>query len=294
MRTFVALALSALPLISATLQIDHVTIAGQHLDVMRQAFTAATGIPTEYGGRHNNHATEMALTSFPDASYLEFMGIQAKADPAAVSAHVWSTFLKSNSGPCAFALRVPSVGAEVTRLKYADVPVKAPVRSGRTRPDGVQLAWETSDVGSGVRGTFLPFLIQDVTWRKMRVYPSGKPTTKEIRGIALIVIGVPDLDRAVAEYRHAFNLPEPRRQKDVVFDSDLAWFENSPIVLAKGASDGSWVSRRVARYGSGPCGLVLASRASLTASTNSQWFGRTIMWIDESRLGWRLGLHPVK
>src|SRR5712675_1011077 len=76
------------------LQIDHVTVAGTHLDAMRQALTAAAGIPSEYGGPHANHATEMALVSFPDGSYLELMGIQAKPDPAAVSMHEWRSFLE--------------------------------------------------------------------------------------------------------------------------------------------------------------------------------------------------------
>jgi len=88
---------------------------------MREAFTAATGIPTEYGGQHSNHATEMALASFPDGSYLELMGIQPQADPAAVAAHTWSQFLRGNAGPCAFALRVSDVNAEIQQLSKSDI-----------------------------------------------------------------------------------------------------------------------------------------------------------------------------
>ena len=64
---------------AADLIIDHVTIAGKDLKAMR-ATLAALGIPTEYGGPHSNHATEMALTSFPDGSYLELIAIQPNAD----------------------------------------------------------------------------------------------------------------------------------------------------------------------------------------------------------------------
>src|SRR5436309_237444 len=105
MRAFPILPALVLPLAlaAADLKIDHVTVAGAQLDAMRKALTAAAGIPTEYGGPHSNHATEMALVSFPDGSYLELMGIQPKPDPAAVSAHVWSRFLQNNAGPCAFA-----------------------------------------------------------------------------------------------------------------------------------------------------------------------------------------------
>ena len=58
------------------MKIDHVTVAGSRIDDMRHAFSSATGIPTEYGGPHANHLTEMALASFPDGSYIELMGIQ--------------------------------------------------------------------------------------------------------------------------------------------------------------------------------------------------------------------------
>lgn len=87
LAAFAILLLSFLPIGAAELKIDHVTVAGAKLESMRRAFTAATGLPTEYGGQHANHATEMALTSFPDGSYLEFMGIQAQADPAALADH---------------------------------------------------------------------------------------------------------------------------------------------------------------------------------------------------------------
>ncbi|HEY2846074.1 MAG TPA: VOC family protein, partial [Bryobacteraceae bacterium] len=74
---------------AADLRIDHVTAAGRDLKSM-QAALAKLGISSEYGGPHSNHATEMALTSFPDGSYLELIAIQASADPAAVAAHYWS------------------------------------------------------------------------------------------------------------------------------------------------------------------------------------------------------------
>ena len=72
-------------------------------------------------------------------------------------------------------------------------------RSGRTRPDGVTLAWETADVGPGPRGSFFPFLIRDLTPREKRVYPSGTPTEKRFSGIGLVVIGVSNLDEAIAQ-----------------------------------------------------------------------------------------------
>ncbi len=81
MRRVLALTVLAMPFYAAELKIDHVTLAGTRLEEMREAFSAATGIPTEYGGPHSNHATEMALASFPDGSYIELMGIQRRRRP---------------------------------------------------------------------------------------------------------------------------------------------------------------------------------------------------------------------
>jgi len=67
-RRVVVLMIMALPVSAAEMKIDHVTVAGTRIEELRKAFTLATSIPTEYGGPHANHATEMALASFPDGS----------------------------------------------------------------------------------------------------------------------------------------------------------------------------------------------------------------------------------
>lgn len=278
---------------AAELKIDHATVCGANVDAMRKALTAVSNLPSEYGGQHSNRATEMALVSFPDGSYLELMGIQAKADPAAVSAHVWSRFLRNNAGPCAFALSVNDINAEVAHLKSAGIPVGTPERAGRTRPDGTRLEWETVDEGSGPRASLLPFLIRDVTPRENRAFPSGKPTTSEYGGIGKVVVGVQDLDAAVAQYQKAFGLPAPRREKNAGFDGSLAWFEGTPIVLAEGLSDSSWLSKRVRDYGDAPVAFLLkANRGLVGGGAISQWFGRPVFWVNAGELGWRLGIEP--
>src|SRR6516164_9891012 len=129
MRLLVALMIG-LPMIATELQVDHVTVAGRDLRAMRRAFEAV-GLKDEYGGPHANHATEMALTSFPDGSYLELIAIQPQADPAAVAASPWDKCMKANAGPCAWAVRPQDVAAEARRLQAASVTVTAPARNGR-------------------------------------------------------------------------------------------------------------------------------------------------------------------
>jgi catechol 2,3-dioxygenase-like lactoylglutathione lyase family enzyme len=251
------------------LKIDHVTLAGPRLQEMRDAFSAATGISTEYGGSHSNHVTEMALASFPDGSYVELIGIQERADPAALAAHTWSRFLRDNGGPCAYALSVADVSAEIRRLRGAGIRVGDPEKSGRTRPDGVTLSWETADVGPGPRGSFFPFLIHDFTPRQNRVYPSGNPTSTHFRGLGLVAIGVHNLRASIAQYRTAFQLTEPKRQRDESFGADLAWFEGTPVALAESLAPDSWLAHRIQHFGESPCAFVLTAASGIIVEEHS-------------------------
>lgn len=290
LRSLLIAVLSLVPLSGAELQIDHVTLAGATLGRIRAAFEEAVQIPTEYGGRHANHATEMAMSSFPDGSYAELMAIQREAEDSAVAAHVWKRFLTDNAGPCAFALRVRDVSEEAKGLRAVHIPVSEPVRSGRTRPDGTRLEWSTTDVGPGLRGSFFPFLIQDITPRRTRVYLTGQPTTSAILGVSKVVIGVPDLASAVADYRRAFQLPAPREIVDREFEARLAWFENTPIVLAQGLTSSGWLTRRVERYGALPCAFLFGSKRKPVRARATQWFGSQVYWVDEHNFGWHLGI----
>ena len=136
----------------------------------------------------------MALTSFPDGSYLELIAIQRRADPAAVAAHEWHVAMESNGGPCAWAVRPRiSVFRDCNGCALRQFPSRMLKETHALRPDKVRLDWETAQVGSG-NGTFFPFLIHDFTPREDRAFPSGKPTTATFSGISKVVIGVKDLD----------------------------------------------------------------------------------------------------
>jgi hypothetical protein len=284
-RALVAI-LICLPMLAQELKVDHVTVAGRDLRAMQRALEAA-GLKSEYGGPHSNHATEMALTSFPDGSYLELIAIQPQADPAAVAAHEWRKSLEGDGGPCAWAIRPHDLAREVERLRAAGTTATEPKKNGRKRPDGVQLDWETAQIGPG-NGTFYPFLIHDFTPRERRAYPSGKPTTTDWTGIAKVVIAVGDLDAAIQQFRRAYGLAAPQRQDDPDFGARLAWFRGTPVVLASALSSKSWLDERIRRFGEAPCAFVLGLNHVVDGHP-SQWFGRRVTWLDSSKLGWHLG-----
>ena len=239
---------------AADLRVDHVTIAGRDLREMRARFAAA-GIRTEYGGKHTNGLTEMAVASFADGSYLELIAAQ---DPKAGAAkHYWGNFINADAGPCAWAIAVDDLDSAAKRLG-SQITV-----GGRKRPDGVALKWRSAAVGPEVQGTFFPFMIHDETDRALRAYPSGKPTMPEILGVAEVYVGVWNLDEAVKRYREAFGLNEPRRTFDKTLGAMTASFAGTPVVLA--AAHAGWLAERVDQFGEAPCAFVIGG------SKNVRW-----------------------
>jgi hypothetical protein len=275
---------------AADMTIDHVTVAGKDLKQM-EANLAAVGIKCEYGGPHSNHATQMALTSFPDGSYLELIALQEQPDPQALAAHYWSKQMEANAGPCAWAVRGKDLEAEVKRLQAAGVAVSSPARSGRVRPDGARLDWEAAQVGKEPNGTFFPFLIRDFTPRPQRAFPGGKPTTKDFGGITRVVIAVRDLKAAVTRFREAYGLPDPIQQADAGFEAHLAFLGGTPVVLAAPLNPQSWLAARLDQFGEGPCAFILRVRKEgpYKAASKTRWFGADVSWFDTGKLGWRLG-----
>ena len=284
----------AAALSAAEIKIDHVTVAGSDVKKL-QAGLSAVGIPSVYGGPHSNGTTEMALSSFPDGSYLELMGLQAKADPRQVEEHAWGKFLKGDSGPCAWAVREKDMAAEIKRLQAAGITVGAPEHSGRARPDGVKLEWETSNVGAEARGTFFPFLIHDFTLRDQRAFPQKKPITRDFTGITKVVIAVRNLGEAIKRYRQAYGEPEPIKQVDKHFGAQLALMGTVPVVLAQPLTPESWLAARLDRFGEAPCAFVLGASqpGRYQAAYKARWFGVDVSWFDSEKLGWHLGFEVV-
>jgi hypothetical protein len=233
---YLLLALASVAL-GAELKIDHVTVAGPSLAPLQSALDKL-GIRYEYGGPHSNHATEMSIASFADGSYLELIAIQPQADPAAVARHAWAKYMQNDAGPCAWAVRPENLEGEANRLRELGIAVSAVNKSGRLRPDGFRLDWETAQVGTEGNGVYFPFLIHDSTPRDKRAFPGGHPNNPGILGVTQVVIAVGDLDASIARYRKAYGLSEPKRA------GNRASFAGTPVILVV-APD------RVKRFGEG-------------------------------------------
>lgn len=268
--------------------LDHVIVCGKDIASMR-AKLAAAGVPTVYGGRHSNHATEMALASFLDGTFLELLAIQPDADPQAVAKYVWTRELNEDAGPCAWSVNPTDINAEVKRLRPAGVPVGEPVPGLRIRTDGKRVEWEASQMGTEL-GTFFPYLQHDITPRALRAFPQGTPTNPEFNGATTVVLAVRNLDASIQRFQQAYDTPAPSRQSDAAFGAQLARLGNVPVILAEPLNAQSWLNGRLQRFGEGPCAFILSRKsAQLEAVSKTRWFGVDISWMDAGKLGWHLG-----
>jgi len=278
------------------LRLDHVTVCGSDLEAMRQAFRDV-GLNTTYGGPHANGVTHMDLLAFEDGSYLELIAPRAAVVGASGMRSGWARLMEGDAGAGAWAVRSEDIHAEARRMRESGIEVRGPEAGGRKRPDGLALEWETAIVGPGAAGSVLPFVIEDKTPRELRLPKASSSMGDLISGVAVVVLGVRDLETSVGLFRRAYELEEPRLEAREDVGMTIAFFPGTPVMLASALKDDGWLADRIARFGECPAAFLLGTRKLDTATEQYRlgkpdvWFGRRLAWFDESRLrGTRLGV----
>lgn len=184
--------------------IDHIVILVDDLDAAVSQYDKL-GFVAEAGGRHPRY-THNALIAIGDGSYIELISFY---ELEGADAHRWFKYRASNGGLIDYAVLTDDLEAEIERLKAAGIEYKGPNEGARKRPDGEEIAWKTATpVGDDTAG--LPFLIEDVTHRDLRV-PGGAGVAHPngVETLDTLVIAVRDLDSAVEKHRTLFG-SEPR------------------------------------------------------------------------------------
>lgn len=270
---------------SMQLRVDHATVCASELEPMRQAL-ASVGLATDYGGPHAS-VTHMALLGFEDGSYLELIAPQK---PGEFEGSGWAKLMARDAGACAWAVGAADIKAEAARLKNLGIEIEGPNPGSRKRPDGKVVEWETARIGPGTPGATLPFIIQDHTPRDLRVRPSASVKGSGLTGIEVVVLGVKDMDAAIALFRKAYGWSAPSIEEHKEFGAKMAHFSGTPVMLAAPLDQGSWLTRRLQDFGESPVAYLLGTtdpgaaskRYGLTAQT--RWFGRNVGWFDSGKL----------
>ncbi len=167
------------------------------LDVAKRQW-ARRGYTVTPGGTHAGGATHNNLVCFADTSYIELIAFKT-SEP---TSHRWDKY-RPFPGLVDFAVRVNDMRAAVARLGKLGVAYSEPSDGGRLRPDGVELRWRGAHPVN--TGTGLPFLIEDVTPRNLRV-PAGlaRRHRNGATGIASVDVITADPAAALASFGALF------------------------------------------------------------------------------------------
>lgn len=180
--------------------IDHLVIVVRDLADATRDY-AALGFAVTPGGTHADGQTHNALVAFADGVYLELI---AFIDPAKPSGHYWWPRLAEGEGLEDFCLLSDDLASDAAQWQAAGLAAQGPSAGGRQRPDGQQLQWQTVRFGQPADAATLPFVIQDVSPRALRVPTASAHTlaitpTSITRLIGLRVV-TDDLQAAMRDY----------------------------------------------------------------------------------------------
>jgi hypothetical protein len=229
------------------MNIDHVVVLVRDLD-SASAEWRNMGFTVTPGGVHIGGLTHNALVCFRDGSYIELIAFRS----AAVDSHHWARF-RGFWGPIDFALATPDATEFVAELKARGLDYGPVYDGGRLRPDGVQLRWRGATPVRQDAG--LPFLIQDVTPRELRV-PSTNDATlhnNAASGIAQVRVGTTNL-MAVREDLESLFGETDEDERVLVFQ-----LHGSQVRVMQPAS-GSAESKFLQQRGAGPIAVTIAAR----------------------------------
>ena len=211
--------------------IDHAVIFVEDLPKATRDFTKL-GFQVLEGGTHAGGLTHNALIVFADGSYLELLAFSfpsafdALADLAGNGFLPWvlkgRTALDRRFLPLGargeglhdFALSTVNIESVTTLANDSGLRLAGPYTGKRVRTDGVTLAWALAIPTDPV----LPFLIEDVTDRALRV-PTGDAATHAngVAGIANVIVPVDHLESAVNRYGLLLRQEPQRTSKTAEF-----------------------------------------------------------------------------
>lgn len=184
---------------------DHVVWFVEDLDRARDAWEDA-GFTVTPGGTHAGGLTSNALIALADGTYIELLRVnldgafELMRRLRATRVGPWALRGRSaldrrfvpmageGPGPRSLALGVDDLAAAVARVRARGVRIGDPQPGERLRADGQRVAWYL-----GMPDARMPFLIEDVTARDLRV-PGGEATrhANGAEGIERIELSTPD------------------------------------------------------------------------------------------------------
>ena len=172
--------------------LDHVVQVYRDLDAeLARPDSVWRGFNVIPGGTHANGVTHNALVVGSNGTYIELVGFR---DRERGKDHRWWKLATPEGEPADFALLSDDLDRDVAAL--GDLVTRPAQEDGRLRPDGVRIEWRAALLAPP-----LPFLIQDVTPRELRV-PGGSATRHPngFVGVMGVLVTTPDVATAQARF----------------------------------------------------------------------------------------------
>jgi hypothetical protein len=198
-----------------SLTLDHAILVVSDLQVATRQFTQL-GFSVIAGGVHEGGLTHNALIPFPDGTYLQLLSTTRRStlktlgllrrlrllgiytsNETAIDRRLIED-IASGVGLNDYALLSADLEREITNIKQRKVKFSDPIPGGRLRPDGKETTWRTAVPLS----LDLPFLIEDITPREVRV-PAVENDyhPNSLVGIKGVTVVVTDLVESMTHYR---------------------------------------------------------------------------------------------
>lgn len=161
--------------------IDHIVVLVDDLAAASADWTRA-GFTVTPGGTHAAGTTHNALVPFANGSYFELIAF-LPSDRA--QEHRWWPRVADGEGVIDYALLSDDLSGDASTARGHGLEMVGPDDGGRLRPDGQRLEWRSVMLGRGIGEPTLPFVIEDVTPRELRV-PGGE-AARHALGVSGIV-----------------------------------------------------------------------------------------------------------
>lgn len=222
------------------LAFDHMVIAVADLEAAMSAY-ASLGFTVRYGGQHPGRRTHNALISFVEGNYLELIAERPGLPPTSDAREAWvREAIQEGQALLTFALRSPNLAATVARCEERGLPFTTLQDGARKRPDGARIAWRAATPSL----PDLPFLIEDVSARDLRISEVGEDVThangaKGVRQVDLLA-----RDAATVAANYELLLGESARQVDGAAHFTLGMVD---LRLRNPADEGEWAALGDAR-----------------------------------------------
>ncbi len=172
--------------------------------------------------------------------------------------HQWWQSACAGGGLTDWAVGTGALASHVKQLQVAGLPYAEPRDGGRLRPDGARLEWK---VAGAPPGDGLPFLIEDVTPRSLRV-PSGAAAVhaNDVQEVQSLIVAVADLDAAAPQYAKLFDAAASDRSQDPLLAADSVTVPCGSARVMLTSSGAGPIHDRLAGLGAGPYALLLGTR----------------------------------